>query len=67
MAFHDGGYKLFFSHKRMVQQLLTGYARGAWLSQAHLDTLEPVPTVHTADTLDQRVSDMVWRFRWGEK
>ena len=65
MALHDGGYKLFFSHKRMVQQLLTGYARGAWLSQAHLDTLEPVPTVYTADTLDQRVSDMLWRFRWG--
>ena len=65
MALHDGGYKLFFSHKRMVQQLLTGYARGAWLSQAHLDTLEPIPTVHTADTLDQRVSDMLWRFRWG--
>lgn len=60
---HDSGYKLLFSHPRMVADLLTGFIRPAWLPLVDLDTLEPYKASFITDGLHQRHDDSIWRVR----
>jgi hypothetical protein len=64
MPEHDSGYKLLFSHPRMVEELLRGFVRESWIEDLDFATLEQVNESFTSDDLQQRYGDMVWRLRW---
>ena len=63
MAEHDSGYKLLFSHSKMVEDLLRGFVREDWVEDLDFTTLERVNESFTSDGLEQRHADMVWRLR----
>ncbi|MDN5843794.1 MAG: Rpn family recombination-promoting nuclease/putative transposase [Alcaligenaceae bacterium] len=60
---HDSGYKLLFSHPRMVADLLTGFIQPAWQPLVDLGTLEPYKASFVTDGLHQRHDDSIWRVR----
>jgi hypothetical protein len=62
---HDHGYKLLFSHAAMVEDLLRGFVREAWVEQVDFATLEKVSGSYVSDDLRDREDDVVWRVRWG--
>jgi hypothetical protein len=64
MPEHDSGYKLLFSHPKMVEELLKGFVRESWIDDLDFTTLERVNESFTSDDLQQRYGDMVWRLRW---
>jgi Putative transposase, YhgA-like/Domain of unknown function (DUF4351) len=64
MTEHDGGYKLLFSHSKMVEELLRGFVRQDWVEELDFSTLERVHESFTSEGLEQRHGDMVWRLRW---
>lgn len=63
---HDHSYKLLFSHPEMVQDLLTGFVKEAWVAELDFTTLEKVSGSYVADELREREDDIIWRVRWGE-
>lgn len=63
---HDSGYKLLFSHPRMVEDLLRGFVPEDWVQQLDFSTLEKVNGHYVGDDLRQRADDVVWRLRWGD-
>jgi predicted transposase/invertase (TIGR01784 family) len=64
MADHDGAYKLLFSHKQMIVELLRGFLRESWVQTLDFSTLERVGGSFVSDDLRERHSDMIWRVRW---
>src|SRR5690606_23414685 len=62
----DAAYKLLFSTREIVRDLVTGFIADPWLSGLDLDTLEKVPTNFVDRRLHQRTADVVWRVRTGE-
>jgi len=64
MAQHDSGYKLLFSHPRMVEELLRGFVHEPWVESLDFSTLEPADASFTSADLRQRHGDCVWRLRW---
>jgi hypothetical protein len=60
---HDSSYKLFFSHARMVCDLLREILGEAWVSLLDLASAEKMPTSFTSKSLKLRESDLIWRFR----
>ena len=66
MADHDRGYKLLFSHPRMVRDLLRGFVRGPWVSRLDLASLERVTGSFVSDDLRERHNDVIWRLRWAD-
>ncbi len=42
MAAHDPSYKLLFSHREMVADLVRGFVREDWVAALDFDTLERV-------------------------
>jgi predicted transposase YdaD len=66
MASHDEGYKLLFSHPRMVEDLLCGFVEGDWVQNLDFSTLEKASGHYVSEDLRERESDMVWRVRWGQ-
>lgn len=60
---HDTGYKLLFSHPRLVEDLLKGFIQPGWLNQVDTSTLEPFKTSFVTDDLRQRHDDCIWRLR----
>jgi predicted transposase YdaD len=67
MVDHDHGYKLLFSAPRMVEDLIRGFVREPWVEQLDFSTLERVSSVHLSEDLRERVNDMVWRVRLGQR
>lgn len=67
MADHDTSYKLLFSHKEMVADLVRGFVPGDWVDDLHLDTLERVSENTISADLREREDDLIWRLRWGER
>ncbi len=63
MADHDHGYKLLFSHPRMVEQLLRGFVRESWVEELDYSTLEKVSGSYVSDDLREREDDVVWWVR----
>ncbi|OAI21365.1 transposase, partial [Methylomonas lenta] len=61
---HDTGYKLLFSHPRMVQDLITGFVQPEWLENIDFNTLEPVKASFATDDLRQRHDDAIWRLKF---
>lgn len=65
MMDHDTGYKLLFSHPRMVRDFLEGFVSGDWLGKLDLDSLEKMNGSYVSDDLRSRHDDAIWRVRWG--
>ena len=65
MSDHDHGYKLLFSHPRMVQDLLQGFVHEDWVRQVDFSTLERVSGSYVSDDLREREDDVIWRVRLG--
>lgn len=61
---HDTGYKLLFSHPRLVQDLLTGFIKPVWLNRVDLNSLEPYKASFVTDDMRQRHDDSIWRLRF---
>ena len=59
MVDHDHSCKLLFSHPEMVQDLLEGFVRAAWVAQLDLSSLERVSGAYVSDDLRRRASDIV--------
>ena len=51
MANHDEGYKLLFSHPRMVEDLLLGFVQEEWVERLDFSTLERVSGNYVSDDL----------------
>jgi predicted transposase YdaD len=64
MAAHDESYRLLFSHARMVEDLLRGFVREAWVEELDFSTLERVPGRLVSDRLRRREADLLWKVRW---
>jgi Putative transposase, YhgA-like/Domain of unknown function (DUF4351) len=58
---HDGGYRLLFSHPRMVEDLLRGFLHPE--GSGRIGTLERRSEVYVSDRLEKREQDLVWRLR----
>jgi len=61
---HDRGYKRFFSDPKMVADLIRGFVPHAWADTFDWDSIEPVPTQHVSDSLEERTNDRAWRLRF---
>ena len=66
MALHDNSYKNFFSHSRMVEDLLKGFVREEWVRKLDFSTLERVNSSYVSEDLRDRTDDIVWKVRWGK-
>jgi len=66
MAGNDPYYRLFFSHPRMVEDLLRGFVHEDWVSRLDFGTLERVNGSFVSEDLQDRRNDVVWRLRWRE-
>lgn len=64
MAEHDHGYKLLFSHPRMVEDLLRGFIGQEWVSRLDFGTLERVNSNLISEDFQERRNDVIWRLRW---
>lgn len=64
---HDRGYRLLFSHREMVEDLLRHFVREPWLQELDFSSLEPVPGSYVSDHLEERTQDVVWRVRWRKR
>jgi hypothetical protein len=64
LAEHDGGYKLLFSHPRMVGDLLRGFIRQDWVDRLDFTSLERVSGSFVSEKLRARHADTVWKLRW---
>jgi predicted transposase/invertase (TIGR01784 family) len=60
---HDLSYRLFFSHQRMIQDLLREIVGERWVECVDLDSGELVNTSFVSDRHDNRESDVIWKFR----
>src|SRR4051795_4259878 len=60
---HDLSYRLFFSHRRMIQDLLREIVGERWVERLDLDSGELADPSFVSDKHDNRESDIVWRFR----
>ena len=62
----DASRKLLFSHPRMVEDLLGGFAAKPWSDILDFATLENRSAAFVSDGLRQRYGDSLWRLRCGE-
>ena len=60
---HDAAYKLLFSHPRMVEDLLRGFAAEGWSDAIDFRTLEKLPAEFVSGDLRRRRGDSLWRVR----
>ncbi|HYG64119.1 MAG TPA: Rpn family recombination-promoting nuclease/putative transposase [Thermoanaerobaculia bacterium] len=60
----DGRFKLFFSYRRMMKDLVLGFLREGWLHGLDLATLEMVPSTFITRRFRQRHGDCLWRARF---
>jgi hypothetical protein len=61
---HDHSYKLLFSHREMVADLLQGFVIADWVRAVDFATLERVHSSHISTDLRERDDDILWRVRW---
>ena len=60
---HDAAYKLLFSHRRMVADLLRGFVPDGAALGFDFNTLEPLPASHVGRALERREGHLIWRLR----
>ncbi|MSQ48261.1 MAG: DUF4351 domain-containing protein [Deltaproteobacteria bacterium] len=64
---HDHSYKLLFSHREMVEDLLLGFVHEPWVRELNFNSLEKMNGSYVADDLREREDDIIWRIRWGQE
>ncbi|GIW80989.1 MAG: hypothetical protein KatS3mg105_2796 [Gemmatales bacterium] len=64
MANHDAGYRMLFSDKRLVADLIRGFISESWVADLDLDSLEPVNASFVSERFEKRESDVIWRVRF---
>lgn len=63
MGRHDLSYRLFFSHRRMIQDLLREIVGEQWVSRIDFDSGERVSASFVSHKHQNRESDVIWKFR----
>ncbi|MEA2601624.1 MAG: hypothetical protein QOF89_2616 [Acidobacteriota bacterium] len=63
MGQHDLSYRLFFSHARMVCDLLREMIGEAWVELIDFASAERVNASFVSDKWKNRESDVIWKFR----
>ncbi|MEA2605080.1 MAG: hypothetical protein QOF89_6072 [Acidobacteriota bacterium] len=63
MGQHDLSYRLFFSHRRMIQDLLWEIVGERWVECIDLDSGELADASFVSDKHENRESDLIWKFR----
>ncbi len=63
MGQHDLGYRLFFTHRRMVQDLLKEIVGERWVDCIDFDSGEEVSGSFVSPKYENRESDVIWKFR----
>ena len=63
MGQHDNSYRRFFSHARMVRDLLVQILGEPWVRLLDLASAEQVPSSFTSRGHQKRESDIIWQFR----
>ena len=63
-SMQDAAYKNLFSHPRMVEDLLRGFAARGWSERPDFSTLERLSAEFVSDDLRQRRGDGLWRVRF---
>ena len=67
MGAHDSGYKQLFSFPVMVEELIRGFVREAWVNDLDFDTLERKNGSYISDDLREREDDIIRRVKWRER
>jgi predicted transposase/invertase (TIGR01784 family) len=60
---HDLSYRLFFAHRRMIQDLLRDIVGERWVDLIDLDSGERVNASFVSLRHENRESDIIWKFR----
>ena len=60
---HDGARKDIFGHKQVVVDFLRGYVHQPWVQSVDFDSLERVNSSYVHEADQQRIGDVVWRFK----
>ncbi len=60
---HDAAYKLLYSHRHMVAELLRGFLPDGASAGFDFNSLEPLPASHVGPALQRREGDLIWRLR----
>ena len=63
MGKHDSSYRLFFTHVRMIRDLLVVILGERWVKLLDLDSAERVPSSFVSAAHKRRESDVIWKFR----
>ena len=63
MGQHDLSYRLFFAHRRMIQDLLREIVGEQWVERIDLGSGERVDTSFVSPKHENRESDVIWQFR----
>jgi hypothetical protein len=60
---HDISYRLFFAHRRMIQDLLREIVGERWVERIDLASGERVDASFVSPKHENRESDVIWKFR----
>ena len=60
---HDLSYRLFFAHRRMIQDLLREIVGEGWVERIDFDSGERVEASFVSARHESRESDVIWKFR----
>ncbi|MEA2559431.1 MAG: hypothetical protein QOH06_935 [Acidobacteriota bacterium] len=60
---HDLSYRQFFSHRRMIQDLLREIVGERWVERIEFDSGERVDASFVSPKHENRESDVIWKFR----
>ena len=60
---HDATYKMLYSNRHMVAELLRGFLPGGASAGFDFDTLERLPASHVGPAMERREGDLMWRLR----
>ena len=63
MGQHDLSYRLFFAHRRMIQDLLREIVGEQWVERIDLGSGERVDASFVSPKHENRESDVIWQFR----
>lgn len=60
---HDSSYKLLFSFKLMVKDLLQGFVAEDWVEHLDFEEMNLVGAEHVSGELVRRSNDLIWKVR----
>jgi predicted transposase/invertase (TIGR01784 family) len=63
MGQHDLSYRLFFTHRRMIQDLLREIVGERWVERIDLDSGQLANPDFVSEWHEKRESDVIWKFR----